>query len=94
VNLELGKFYSRYGDARIFTQTGDNTYVVSGKSLYFRYTHDENTMRINMFDFEGGPTYTLNKPFPFNDSKSKISALRLVESCEGESSVEITVVSP
>ena len=93
MNIELGKFYSRYGDIRVLLQTGEDTYVVRGKSRYCRCAQDENSKGISMFDFEGGPIYTLDQPFPFDNSKNKISAIRPVESCEGESAVEITVVS-
>lgn len=92
MNITLGKFYSRYGDIRTLLQIGETSYVVSGPSRYCRCAQDEGGNGISMFDFEGGPIYSLGQPFPFNDSKNKISALRPMESAEGESAVEITVV--
>jgi len=92
VNIELGKFYSRYGDIRILLQTGEQTFLVRGKSRYCRCSQDPEGKQITMFDFEGGPTYYLDQPFPFDDSKNKISVIRPSESAEGESAVEITVI--
>lgn len=88
--LELGRFYSRYGTIRYLVQTGETSYVVYGPSNYLRCASNEKDSGISMFDFEGGPAYHLGMSFPFSDSCNVIASMKPAK--RGEyTAVEITV---
>ena len=70
---------NRYGNDRVIEKIGDTRIRIMGDSMVTRESKDEDG-NLTMFDFEGGPCYSLGGKFFFEKMNWKINYIEPMES--------------
>ena len=81
---------SRYGQSRVISYEGNNTYTVSGESRYYRVGCDPESTEISFFDPEGGPFIAVDDRWAEFDGK-RIVHLAVCDAPEGHFCVRVQV---
>lgn len=79
--MQVARINSRYGTVRVLERLNENTYRMSGETLYHRISYCENGDGIADVDFEGGPFVQLNDAIKFYGAKDdrRISKIEIDE---------------
>lgn len=80
---------SRYGDPRYITDVGHGTYIIEGKSKFWRV---DGTERVDYVGFEGGPFIGVDAAL-FDDNEDIIVESIILENSGKEDYAKITVTT-
>jgi hypothetical protein len=69
---------NRYGADRTIEKIGHDKIKVSGESLFTRSSANNNG-ELNMFDFEGGPSFNIGGTIQYQNMNWKIKSIKSVD---------------